>query len=281
MTSTPHTNSSSYWLSIFWPQTLHLMEIKLHNKHVRRSLLPFLGDTLSWLTGTANTKDVNSIKKRVNQLIAAQSMQQEAMVHIVSILNVTRYTAQVNRQHISIIMDEVDAATTGTLSPHILPITDLKQMLSHIEETLPTTMHLPVSFEDTLHFYRYLCTHVIIANRQFLLLTDFLQIRKTQRINIPLQIAPNVWILISAPSTVTTAITLICPGEPVKFITVKKPIHILHTASSLQCYIATLLSTSTIWTFRISCQHFCGHGKSQHGQNIIIRLLHMATLEGP
>ena len=68
-----------------------------YNKCVRRSLLPFLGDVLSWLTGTATTKDVNSIKRRVNQLIATQSTQQDAMVHIVSILNVTRYTAQVNR----------------------------------------------------------------------------------------------------------------------------------------------------------------------------------------
>ena len=40
-----------------------------YNKHVRRSLLPFLGDALSWPTGTATTKDINSIKKRVNQLI--------------------------------------------------------------------------------------------------------------------------------------------------------------------------------------------------------------------
>ena len=179
-----------------------------YNKHVRRSLLPFLGDALRWLTGTATTKDVNSIKEKVNQLIEAQTIQQEAIVHIVSILNITRYAVQVNRQHINIIMervdemvqdvnnlynittslatslsyyqlvlhirsvlaylwdspsyiktvsmhimDYVDAATTGTLSPHILPIMDLKQMLSHIEETLPSTMHLPVSSEDTLHFY--------------------------------------------------------------------------------------------------------------------------------
>ena len=54
-----------------------------------------------------------------------------------------------------------------------------------------------------------------------------LQIRKTQSISIPSQFAPNVWILTSAPSTVMTAITLICPEETTKFITVKKPIHIL------------------------------------------------------
>ena len=69
-------------------------------------------------------------------------------------------------------MDYVDAATTGTLSPHILPIADLKQMLSHVEESLPTTMHLPISSEDTLHFYRYLCTHILIANKEFLLFID-------------------------------------------------------------------------------------------------------------
>ena len=166
-------------------------------------------------------------------------MQQEAMGHIVSILNVTRYTAQVNRQHINIIMDKVDnmvhdvnklynittslstsvsyyqlvlqirsvlanlwdslsyirsvsmhimdyidTATTRTLSLHILPITDLKQILSNIEETLPTTVHLPVSLEDTLHFYRYLCTHILIANRQFLLLIDVPIQDHTQQLSI-------------------------------------------------------------------------------------------------
>ena len=39
-----------------------------------RSLLLFVGNTLGWLMGTATTKDINSIKKRVNQLIEAQSM---------------------------------------------------------------------------------------------------------------------------------------------------------------------------------------------------------------
>ena len=44
--------------------------------------------------------------------------------------------------------------------------------MSHIEETLPPTLHLPVLSEDTQHFYQYLCTHIMIANKQFLLLTD-------------------------------------------------------------------------------------------------------------
>ena len=61
------------------------------NGCTKRSLLPFLGDALSWLTGMATTKDVNSIKNRVNQLIAMEHKQQETLVHIISVLNVTRY----------------------------------------------------------------------------------------------------------------------------------------------------------------------------------------------
>ena len=57
---------------------------------LKRSLLPFLCNALRWLTGTATMKDVNSIKDRVNQLIETQSTQQDTLVHIISILNVTR-----------------------------------------------------------------------------------------------------------------------------------------------------------------------------------------------
>ena len=66
-------------------------------------------------------------------------------------------------------MDYIDAATTGIFSPHVLPVHNLREMLKHIEETLPSTMHLPISSEDTLHFYRYLHTHILITDEQFLL----------------------------------------------------------------------------------------------------------------
>ena len=69
-------------------------------------------------------------------------------------------------------MEYIDAATSGILSPHVLPVADLQKMLQHIADTLLPTLHLPISPEDTLHFYRYLCTHVLIENKQFLLLID-------------------------------------------------------------------------------------------------------------
>ena len=157
-----------------------------------------------------------------------QTKQQETLVHIISILNITGYTAQVNRQRLNEvidalqrsngdlnrllnitevltqhirylqmyiymctilaylgdsltymrqvaihIMDYVDAATTNILSPDILPVEDLRSMLSHIESELSSTMCLPISSVDTLHFYYwYLNTHVLIAEGQFLLLID-------------------------------------------------------------------------------------------------------------
>ena len=203
------------------------MIVSTFNKCNKRSLLPFLGDALSWLTGTATTKDVRSIKNRVNQLIVMQCQQQETLGHIVPILNIIRYDTQVNRQHINLVMetvertyqdvttlynitsslhtclnyqqtvlhicsilsnlrdslydmrqvtmhamDYIDAATTGILSPYVLPVEDLQKMLTNIEEAVPSTMHLPVSSENILHFYRYLHTHVLITDEKFLLLID-------------------------------------------------------------------------------------------------------------
>ena len=69
-------------------------------------------------------------------------------------------------------MHFIDAATTGILSPHVLLVEILRKMLLYIEEALPLTMHLPVSSEDTLHFYRYLCTHVLSTDKQFLILIN-------------------------------------------------------------------------------------------------------------
>ena len=90
-------------------------------------------------------------------------------------------------------MDYIDAATSGILSPHILPTVDLQKMLLQISDTLQPTLYLPVSPDNTLHFYRYLCTHILIANKQFLLLIDIpiqdrlqqITIHEVSTLNIP------------------------------------------------------------------------------------------------
>ena len=54
-----------------------------------------------------------------------------------------------------------------------------------------------------------------------------LQVRKVQTISIPMSIAPHLWLLTSAPSTVMAGMTLGCPEGPTELITIQKPIHIL------------------------------------------------------
>ena len=81
-------------------------------------------------------------------------------------------------------MEYINAATSGTLSPHVLPVIDLQRMLQHIADTLPPTLHLPISPEDTLHFYRYLHTHILIKNKQFLLLIDIPIQHRSRQITI-------------------------------------------------------------------------------------------------
>ena len=81
-------------------------------------------------------------------------------------------------------MEYINAATSGTLSPHVLPIIDLEKMLQHIADTLQPALHLPISPEDTLHFYQYLCNHILIKNKQFLLLIDVSIQDRSQQITI-------------------------------------------------------------------------------------------------
>ena len=97
---------------------------------------------------------------------------QQILLHIHFILANLRDSLYYMRQIAMHAMDYTDAAATCILSPHVLPVEDLQEMLIHIKAELPSGMHLPVSSDDTLHFYRYLHTHILAAEEQFLLLID-------------------------------------------------------------------------------------------------------------
>ena len=116
----------------------------------RRSLLPFLRDALSWLTGTATTKDIHSIKTRIYQLIATQASQCNTLVHIVSILNITRYTTPVNRHGINTLMDVVRATSHNinnlyNLTTSLATCINFHQLILHIRSVF-------ASLRDSLHY---------------------------------------------------------------------------------------------------------------------------------
>ena len=92
------------------------------------------------------------------------------------------------------ILEYIDTATTGTLTPHLIPVPDLQKMLYQIESELPPNMHLPIPSSDPLHFYRYLQSHVLVEESRFLLLIDVpiqdraLQIQIYKIINLPVPV---------------------------------------------------------------------------------------------
>ena len=93
-------------------------------------------------------------------------------IYICTILAYLRDSLTYMRQVAIHMKDHADAATTNILSPDMLPVEELKILPRHMESELPSTMHLPISFDDTLHFYQYLNTHVLIVEGQLLLLID-------------------------------------------------------------------------------------------------------------
>ena len=74
----------------------------------------------------------------------------------------------------------IHTATTNVLSPDILPVEDLRNILRHIESELPSMMHPPISSDSTFHFYWYLSTHVLIADATMLLIDVPIQNRAQQ-----------------------------------------------------------------------------------------------------
>ena len=123
--------------------------IPASGKCMKRSLLPILGDTLSWLTGTVTITDDSTIKTRTNQLISTQQNQQETLVHIILKLNVTRYATQINRQHINILMDTAekthhDITTLYNIMHFIYSGISYHQIVLHIRSVLANLL-------DSLH----------------------------------------------------------------------------------------------------------------------------------
>ena len=125
----------------------------------RRSLLPFPGDALSWLTGTATTKDIHSIKTRINHLIAMQTSQCNTLVHIVSILNVIRYATQVNWHSINNLIDAMlttsqDINSLYNLTTSLAASINFNQMIQNIRSMF-------ANLWDSLHYLRMVSTHTM------------------------------------------------------------------------------------------------------------------------
>ena len=141
------------------------------------------------MSDTEKTHQYITTLQNITPSLYSSLNHQQIVLHIHSILVNLRDSLYYMREVTIHTIDYIDATTTGMLSPHVLPVEDLREMPLHIEETLSSTMHLPISSEDALHFYRYLCTHVLIADGQLLLLVD-----------IPIQDKYLIWLYLKETS---------------------------------------------------------------------------------
>ena len=115
------------------------------------------------------SQDINNLYNLITSLATSINFNQ-MILHIRSVFANLHDSLNYIQMVSTHTMEYIDTATLGTLLPHVLPVIDLQKMLQHIADTLPPTLHLPIAPEDTLHFYRYLHTHILIENKQILLL---------------------------------------------------------------------------------------------------------------
>ena len=142
---------------------------------------------------TKSNKDIRALFNITKQL-ATQVQVQNIVLHLRAMLTNLRDCLHFMKQLANHILEYIDTATTGTLTPHLIPVPDLQQMLYQIESELPPNMHLLIPSSDPLHFYTYLWTHVLVEENQFLLLIDVpvqdraQQIQIYQIINLPVPV---------------------------------------------------------------------------------------------
>ena len=106
--------------------------------------------------------DVSSIKNRVNKLIATQHNQQQTLVHVISILNITRYATHVSRQHITIVKNAAekthqDVTTLYNITHSVYSSLSYQQIVLHVSSILANLRDsLSYMGEVTIHIMDYI-----------------------------------------------------------------------------------------------------------------------------
>ena len=132
---------------------------------------------------TRSNEGIRTLFNITNQL-ATQVQVQNIVLHLRAMLTNLRDCLHFMKQLANHVLEYIDTATTSTLTPHLIPVPDLQKMLYQIESELPPNMHLPIPSSDPLHFYRYLRTHMLVEENQFLLLIDVPIQDRAQQIQI-------------------------------------------------------------------------------------------------
>ena len=137
---------------------MSILNVTRYTIQVNRNSINSLIDAIC-----TTSQDINNLYNLTTSLATSINFNQ-MILHLKSVfanLHDSLHYIQMLSTHT---IEYIDATTSGILSPHVLPVTDLQKMLQHIADTLPPTLHLPISPDNTLHFYRYLHTSCLKTN---------------------------------------------------------------------------------------------------------------------
>ena len=155
-----------------------ILNLTHYETHVNRQQINIILKEL-----TRSNEDIRALFNIMNQL-ATQVQVQNIVLHLRAMLANLRDCLHFMKQLANHILEYIDTTTTGTLTPHLIPVPNLQKMLYQIESELPPNMHLPIPSSDPLHFYRYLQTNVLVEENKFLLLIDVPIQDRAQQIQI-------------------------------------------------------------------------------------------------
>ena len=79
---------------------------------------------------TKSNEDIRALFNITNQL-ATQVQVQNIMLHLRAMLANLRDCLHFMKQLANHVLEYIDTATTGTLTPHLIPVPDLQKMLLH------------------------------------------------------------------------------------------------------------------------------------------------------
>ena len=89
----------------------------------------------------------------ITEVLTQNIRYQQMYIYMHIILAYLRGSFSYMRQDAICTIDFVEVATTNVLSPDIILVADLRNMLKHIGSETPPTIHLHISSDNTLHFY--------------------------------------------------------------------------------------------------------------------------------
>ena len=129
MTSTQHNQQETL------VHVISILKVNRYVTHVKRQCINIVMNAVE-----RTHQDVTTLYNITHSLYSSLSYQQ-IILHIHSVLANCRDSLYYMREVTIHTIGYIDAVTTGILLPHVLLVEDLRKMLLHNEETLPSTMN--------------------------------------------------------------------------------------------------------------------------------------------